>query len=194
MADNMEGRVRRLAEALRAEGIAEDVAAQIMAGGEAIRGSSSREAKATWLAAAMERMDALLDAPTRQAVRVRCACCLGGKRQQVSRGIAQNASTLEERVSAANEARFVFGRSVSRTEDGGFLVCFQPDDLPAYSCPCLPVPAEPMSATYCYCCGGHVRHHLQNALRCKLNVTVRTSALSSAGREPCRFVLHPVEA
>ncbi len=36
--------------------------------------------------------------------------------------------------------------------------------------------------------GGHVKHHLQIALGRKLVGTVRSSALSSAGKKPCAFV------
>jgi hypothetical protein len=145
------------------------------------------------MAEAMRRMDALLDAPTRQAVRVRCACCLGGKRLQTSRGIAREHATLEERLRAANDAKFVFGHSVTRAEDGGFLVRFSPEGEAHYGCPCLRGAKEPLSITYCYCCGGHVRHHLQTALGCKLDVTVLSSALSSGGRKPCTFLLHALD-
>ncbi len=95
MPDNTESRVRRLAEALRAEGVSEAVAAQVLEGGEAIRHSSSPEVKVAWLAEAMRRMDALVDAPTRRAARERCACCLSGKRHKLSRGIAKEWPTLD---------------------------------------------------------------------------------------------------
>ena len=54
------GRIARLAEKLREAGIAPEIAGRIMAGGEAVRKSTSPEKKAAWLGEAMRRMDQLL--------------------------------------------------------------------------------------------------------------------------------------
>ena len=78
------GRIARLDEQLRAAGVAEETIARIMAGGEAVRQTTQPAVKATWLRGAMERMDDLLDPATRIAVREGCACCLGGKRGEIS--------------------------------------------------------------------------------------------------------------
>lgn len=64
-------------------------------------------------------------------------------------------------IAAANNTPFVFGHSVSLEADGRVLVSFAPDNLEQYRCVCLPKASEPISITYCYCCGGHVKHHLQ---------------------------------
>jgi len=187
------GRIRVLAKALADEGIPGEAAAQILEGGDEIVRGTTPERKAEWMAEAMRRMDALLNERTRHAVRERCACCLGGKRLAVSRGIAKDHEGLEARIRAANEARFVFGHSVSLTEKGEVLVCFAPEGAPHYRCVCLPKAREPVSITYCYCCGGHVRHHLQTALGRELQVTVLSSALASGGAEPCRFLFRIIE-
>ena len=50
-----------------------------------------------------------------------------------------------------------------------------------------------MSKTYCYCCGNHVKHHLETVLGKKLDVEVITSALMSMGKKSCRFVLTELE-
>lgn len=182
-----DGRVRKLALALAKEKVPLAVAERILEGGMEVRGGCSREERAAWLAGAMERMDQELRFERRRAVRERCACCLGGKRDAVVRAIAREHDTLEGRVRAADEARFVFGHSVTMGEDGEVLVQFSPDGKAPYSCACLPVLDDPMSITYCYCCGGHVKRHLQTALGRKVEVTVLSSPLSSRGREPCRF-------
>ncbi len=159
-----------------------------MLGGEEVAGTGTPAPTAAWLKLAMERMDDLLDESTRHEVREGCACCLGGKRQQISRGIAREHDTLEARIEAANDAKFVFGHSVSTTDDGRVLVEFMPEGRPSYSCVCLRKAELPVSVTYCYCCAGHAKHHLQNALGRKLKVKVRSSALSSAGTQPCTFL------
>jgi hypothetical protein len=183
-----DGRVRRLAERLDKAGVAENLTQQIMLGGDGIVKTAKPELKAAWLKSAMARMDDLLDEQTRHEVREACACCLGGKRQEISRSIARQHDTLEARIQAANEARFVFGHSVSMTDDGRVLVRFMSEGQPSYRCVCLPKVELPVSVTYCYCCGGHAKHHLQNALGRKLTCEVRSSALASGGTRPCTFL------
>jgi hypothetical protein len=181
------GKIAKLAESLEKAGIAQEIIDQIMEGGEAIRQSTKSEQKAEWMKGAMLRMNKLLDKEIRQAVREDCACCLGGKRQELVKAIAKRGGTLEERIAAANETKLVFGHSVALQEDGEVLVCFSPEGLEHYRCVCLPKAQEPLPITYCYCCGGHVKHHLQIALGRSLALTVRSSALSSGGRKPCTF-------
>jgi len=182
------GRIDKLAQNLEKAGISQEIVDQVMEGGEAIRRGTKPEKKAEWMKGAMHRMDKLLDRQTRYAVREGCACCLGGKRLKTVKEIAKQNETLEDRVLAANEAKSVFGHSVTLEEDGRVRVCFSPDGLPQYRCVCLPKAKEPLSITYCYCCGGHVKHHLQTALDRKLECRVRSSALSSGGRKPCTFI------
>jgi hypothetical protein len=78
---------------------------------------------------------------------------------------------------------------VSLTDEGEVLVSFSPEGLDKYRCVCLPKATDPVSITYCYCCGGHVKHHLQTALGRKLQMKVRSSALASGGKRPCTFLL-----
>jgi hypothetical protein len=188
IANYEDGRIRRLAGSLAKAGVAQQLVERIMEGGTTIERSTPPERKAGWFGEAMDRMDGLLDTKTRHAVREACACCLGGKRLEMSRAIAKQHEALERRVSAANEAKLVFGHSVTMAEDGGILVRFSPEGQSEYRCVCLPKAKEPLSITYCYCCGGHVKHHLQIALGRKLACTVRSSALSSGGRQPCTFL------
>ncbi len=182
------GHVKKLAKALEDAGIEPVVSEEILAGGELIGKGDKSEKKAEWVCGAMDRMDALLDESTRHAVREACACCLGGKRGEISRKIGRSSETLEDAVKAANEARFVFGHSVSLEDDGSITVRFEEEGKESYRCVCLPKASkEPVSITYCYCCGGHVKHHLQNALRQKLACTVLSTALSSGGKTACSF-------
>ena len=189
-----DGPVRKLAAALATEGVPEETAERILEGGDQIDRTTSREARGLWIGEACRRMDTLLDARTAHAARERCACCLGGKRLQVSRGIARDHETLEERLHACNEAKFVFGHSVTRAADGDVLVAFYPEGQAQYRCSCLRKTNERLPITYCYCCGGHVKHHLQKALGRKVElVEVRSSALSSGGTQPCTFLLRMAE-
>jgi len=181
------GRIAKLAESLRQAAITPEIIARIMEGGEAIGRDSKPQEKAEWMRQAMLRMDSLLDVETRRAVREACACCLGGKRAQLAEGIAKAGGSLAERIHVANETKYVFGHSVTLQDDGTVLVAFAPEGQERYGCPCLPKAREPLSVTYCYCCGGHVKHHLQAALGRKLSVKVLSSVLSSGGKQPCTF-------
>ena len=183
------GRIAKLARSLEKHGFDPEVSAGILEGGEAIGVRAKKEVIAAWMRDAMDRMDRLLEPEMRHAVREACACCLGGKRLKLSKAIAKEHATLEERISAAAETHYVFGHSVTRQEDGTLRVRFAPDGLESYHCPCLPHTPEPFPITYCYCCGGHVKHHLQIALGRALHVEVVSSVLSSGGKRPCVFDL-----
>jgi len=178
-------RIKELAQRLKEAGIDRRTIDQIMEGGEDIRRSTKPEKKAEWMRGAMIGMNRLLDRQTRNRVREACACCLGGRRLKISRAIAQENETLQNRIKAANEASYV--GSVSMGENGEILVRFAPEGLDRYRCVCLPRAQKALPITYCYCCGGHVKHHLQIALGRSLDCTVLSSALSSGGRRPCTF-------
>lgn len=191
------GRIGTLSRKLEEAGVAAETIAAIMEGGEKIRKTDKPEKKADWMRGCMARMDSLLDEKTRRSVREACACCLGGKRLQLSKAIGKAGGTLAERIARANQTPFVFGHSVELLPDGRIIVRFQPDPpspdpyslpLTPYRCVCLPKSREPVSETYCYCCGGHIKHHLQIALGEELECEVRTSALSSGGKHPCSFL------
>jgi hypothetical protein len=178
-------RIGRLAEQLEIAKINQEKIEQIMEGGEDIRRKTSPEKKADWMRGAMIRMNKLLDNETRKAVREGCACCLGGWRLKTSKRIAKENESLEERIKAVNEAKYV--AHVTMMENGEILVHFAPEGLDHYRCVCLPKAEKPLPITYCYCCGGHVKHHLQIALGRELDCTTRSSALSSGGKKPCTF-------
>jgi hypothetical protein len=184
-------RIGKLAEELETAGIGRETIDRIMEGGEDILRKTSSVQKADWLRAAMARMDALLDNDIKNTVREGCACCLGGRRLKTSNRIANENESLEERIKAADKANYV--GNVTMTENGEILVRFFPEGLDRYRCVCLPQAKEPLSITYCYCCGGHVKHHLQIALGRELDCTVLSSALSSGGRESCTFSFKLVE-
>ena len=184
-------RIGHLAEQLEIAKIDREIIDQIMEGGEDILRKTKPEKKADWMREAMLRMNKLLDSETHNAVREACACCLGGQRLKTSRRIAQENESLEERIKAANEANYV--GSVTMMENGEILASFAPEGLDRYRCVCLPKAEEPLPITYCYCCGGHVKHHLQIALGRELDCTVRSSALSSGWKKPCTFSFRIVD-
>jgi hypothetical protein len=180
-------RIQRLAEQLENAKIDGKIAVQILEGGENIKKTTKPEKKADWFRESMFKMDNLLDFKTRKAVREGCACCLGGKRLKISQKIAKENTTLEDRVKAANESHLVFGHGVTMDESGEIVVRFYPEGQEHYRCVCLSKAEKPLPLTYCYCCGGHVKHHLQIALGRGLDCTTKHTALSSGGKLGCVF-------
>ncbi len=178
-------RITRMAEQLQVAKVDKEIIDQIMEGGEGVLRKTSPEKKADWMRGAMQRMNKFLDVKTRKTVREGCACCLGGKRLKTSQAIAKENKTLEDRIKAANKAHYV--GSVKMQENGEILAQFDTQKSAPYHCYCLPQAKEPLPITYCFCCGGHVKHHLQIALGRKLDCTTRSSALSSGGKFTCTF-------
>jgi hypothetical protein len=180
-------RIGKLEEQLEAAGVESKIIGQVMEGGELILRKTTSEKKTDWLRGAMLKMNKLLDVKTRKIVREGCACCLGGKRLKTSQKIAKENRTLEARVRAADKAHYV--GSVKLQENGEILVQYDTQKTVPYHCYCLPQAKEPLPITYCFCCGGHVKHHLQIALGRQLDCTTRSSALSSGGKFTCTFSL-----
>jgi len=190
------GAVERFRSALREQQVAEPVVAQIMAGYERISDSSAKARRAAFFAQAIQRMDELLDPPTRQAVRDACACSKGGWRQEAVHKLAQEYAgrSLEDKVRALWDVTYM-GKPVLNP-DGTISTGI--GDRGGFACPCTVFSSvgwtEPVSLTYCYCCAGHFRHHYQIALGVKLATKeVLSSALASQGQKPCRFVFEIVD-
>jgi len=178
-------RIERLAEQLKVANVAPAIINDIMDGGDKVLRKTPPAKKADWLRGAMLKMNNLLDVKTRKAVREGCACCLGGKRLKISQTVFKENNTLEERVKAVSASRVV--GNVTLQSNGEILALFDMQKEPPYRCYCLGQAKEPLPITYCFCCGGHVKHHLQVALGKNLDCTTRSSALSSGGKFPCAF-------
>jgi hypothetical protein len=178
-------RIGELAKQLAEAKVEPRIIDQIMEGGKDILRKTSPEKKADWMREAMLRMNKLLPLTTRKAVREGCACCLGGRRLKTSKAIASENATLEDRIKAANAANYV--GSVALQTNGEIIVRFDLQKEPPYRCYCLPQAKKLLPITYCFCCGGHVKHLLQIALSRELDCATKSSALSSSGKLPCTF-------
>ena len=183
-------RIGELAKQLAEAKVETEIIDQIMEGGKDILRKTSPEKKADWMREGMLRMNKLLDLKTRKAVREACACRLTGRPLRASQAIAREYKSLEDRIKAANKAISVFGGCVRMQENGEVLMRFAPEGLDHYRCACLPGADKPLPVTYCFCCGGHVKYHLQISLGRELDYTIRSTVLSSSGKLPCTFSLH----
>jgi len=189
-----DGKMEDLNQSLKKHGISASVRKKIMKSGEQIKKTSKKEEKAEWFFNAMNIMDDLLDDETRKKVRGDCACCLEGKRHILCKTVNKEFKTPEERIRAINETHYVFGHEIKVIGAGKYEVAFFDETVQEKRCSCLKVIMDKeMSKTYCYCCGNHVKHHLETVLGKKLDVKIITSALMSMGKKSCRFVLTELE-
>lgn len=183
------GKIRKLADSLAENGVDAAVAEAVMKDGEKIKQTDKNGKKAEWFYNAMRIMDERLEPETRYRVRQDCACCLGGKRHDTCMRINKMHHTTADRIKAANDAKFVFGNGVREISNGKYEVSFFPEEWETKTCPCIKGLAKAMPITYCYCCGGHVKYHLETVLGKKLSVKVLETALSTSGKKGCRFEL-----
>ena len=195
MAEYEYGRIDMLNKSLKKFGVDEEVRRQIMKSGEEIKKTDDNGRKQDWFCGAMNTMDELLDNETKQKVRGNCACCLGGKRETLCKQINRQYASTEEKIRAINETHYVFGNEIKITGSEKYEVSFFSESNPSKRCSCWKDDwflRNKMSRTYCLCCGGHVKHHLETVLGKEVKVRFISSVLTSGGKKNCRFELTEV--
>jgi hypothetical protein len=164
-------------------------------GFEDIGDKSSKQAKLAFMRQAMKVLDDSLDYDLRCRILETCACCLGGSRaekvKQFKKSIAGQDLTLAQKVELLRQAR-PFYNATTLTERGTIRDGSSYEVDGKYRCACTTFSkerlVEPISATYCLCCAGHYRHHIEGALAAKLKTKrIISSPLASMGKEPCAF-------
>jgi hypothetical protein len=158
---------------------------------ELVKQTSNHIKMAEWYFNAMNVMDELLDNNTRQKVREDCACRFRAKRDKLCKKINENYDTIEEKLKVANETGKTFGHGIKITGKGKYeVISFDESDREG-KCVC----AKPFrmldkkwSNTWCYCCGGWAKYHLEILLDKKIKVNIISSALTS-DKGKCHFEL-----
>jgi hypothetical protein len=165
-----------------------------MRSGELIKKTSKNEAKAEWFFNAMNVMDELLDEKAKKTVREDCACCLEGKRKKLCKDTNKNYQTTEERINTINKTHYVFGHEIKIIGEGKYEVTFFDEKIPEKRCSCLKIIYDKeISKTYCYCCGGHIKHHLETVVGKRMNIEMVASALTTMGKKSCKFILTEIK-
>ena len=146
------------------------------------------------------RMDKLLDPEIVYQILDSSAC---GTSVKEIKGIKKiEAETLKERVNKiANLDDFHSGWKVSLNQDNTLTAGWIIKEKDNYACVCsspvkkgmkvsdLTLGNRAMSLTYCICCAGHCRKHLQKLLDIQLKTKVIVSSpISSKGQKPCEFI------
>ena len=181
----MNRKMARFYRAMQKDGVPQSQVEAIMAGADDVD-KKDQEAMRDWFVGAMRRMEGLMPMERRRGIREACACCLTGKRDAITKGIREAYGTVDQRLDALSKEQYVVGHSAQRLSNGDIRVRFSQSGE-GFRCPCLPAEGEPLPASYCMCCGGHIRFHLENALGVKAVCTVVSSAQMSQGKDACVF-------
>lgn len=182
------GKVKRLALALMRHGEEKEAALGFIASAKGIL-DADKAGMARWFAENLPKLEGRADY---KAICEDCACCLGGKRAEAARAIFLEEATLEGRIRRLLATPLVIGCRGEVVDPRHFTVNFYPEQG-YYKCSCLRFeegkqPCD-IPAGYCYCCCGHLKHHIQKALGQPVEVALRSSSLTTHGKEPCRFLV-----
>ena len=170
----------------------EEIQTQVMTGSEAIA-SAAPEEVAAWLKAAVQRLDALVDEPTRAQIMTQMGCnCAAMNKAHVEKMWAKQRKfeTLDAFI-AAEEKRPSRGSRLVR--DGNIVYQFYTPRA-SFKCRCycglwrgLP-DNETVSATWCQCSKGFVATVWEGHVGHPVKVELVNCALS--GGEECQFAIH----
>jgi hypothetical protein len=192
----------KLKKSLEKYNIDREIIREIYEGYEDIRDKSSKKVKIPFMRRAMRILDEKVEYDKRYNIIDNCACCLGGARakavKKFYKSIEGQNLTLLEKVNALREEHPFQNYSTRLNDDGTISdgIYYLVDGKYKCACPCLNKEKldEPISSTYCLCCAGHFRHHIQNALGIKLRTKeIVSSAIASLEKEPCVFVFEVIE-
>lgn len=180
------GKFKRLALSMVCCGTSKEDAMRFISSAEGITDDKKTEIGA-WF---RDNLPKLKDNPNYRPICEGCACCLGGKREALAREIFKTEPTLDARIRRLIASPLIVGYKGEMISDRSFYIYFAPKQ-DFYRCPCLGFDEgkQPflMPESYCWCCGGHMKHHIGKALGTPVDVTFVSSSLTSMGRENCVF-------
>lgn len=158
-----------------------DIREQILQGHDEIV-SATKLKQAKWWKAAMERMDALVDEPTRTKIMEQCGwCCAWGSRADKIRAFRKKTPTIEEFYARLQK---LLNPGVG-TERDGFTIYVS---YPKCYCGRVNATKEPISITHCHCSKGYWVAMFTTALGKPVRVDVLQTIIN--GADSCRFAVH----
>jgi hypothetical protein len=184
--DNLNREIENLAGA--------QVASSVMEGNEKVSASSNPMKIALWVKGAIDRLDGLTDAVTREQILLNCGY------QCILVNTAPLDSALERRRKYPSDDAFIDAeianppRGFRFERDGDLLVQFYtPRSFgPGMRCYCGLMRALPegmiASKTFCQCSRGFVEKYWQGILGRAVAVELKETALT--GADECRFLIH----
>ena len=185
----------KFGETLVRFGVSEEVKERIYIGFEEIKDKSAKPQRAAFFGQAVSVMNESLTNEQVKDILEANACCKGGSRERNSKQFAKESKELgiPERLERIGEhPEWHMGRAEIDAE--GYLivhgVSYQLKGKFECACPNanqkkdgVEIPRE-----YCYCCGGHFKHHYEIMLGTKLELLeVVSSPHDTKGEMPCVF-------
>lgn len=172
----------------------EEVRQQVMAGSEKLTDSAKPEKVALWVKGAIERLDALVDAPTRNEIMSECGynCALANQRPiQMAQKRRKKYASLDEFLD--DEIRNPPAGTRLEREGEVLYQFYTPHSYTrAMRCYCSLLRGLPSSQvaslTYCQCSRGFVQKYWEAVLERPTKVEILASAV--AGAQECKFVIH----
>ena len=152
----------------------------------------------------IERMERLLDPEITHQILDTCACGAGLNRLKKIEGVASD--SLQAKIDRIPQLEdFHSAWDVRINQDGTLTVTWRTEENGRFTCGCpavvetgttvggLPQTGRSMPLTYCFCCAGLGRRHLQRLLDVELKTKeIVSSPIHSKGEAPCVFVLEVV--
>lgn len=161
--------------------LGQDLRDRIMEGSEKAR-KADKLKKACWMKCAMERMDALVDEPTRIRIMEQRGHRCGW------RGRAKKITELRPKCSSIAEfcegLKALFGNDYGVELDGQTIIT----SYPRCYCGAVSATKEPISMTYCHCGKGYWMAMFEHALAKPIKVDILQTVIS--GGDSCRFAIH----
>lgn len=155
---------------------------EIMQGCDEVAASASQPKQARWMKAVMDRMDALVDEPTRTRVMEQCGwrCAWKGRAEKI-RAIRARSRSMDGFYAGLEN---LFSPGVATEREGNTIFLSYPE------CYCGMVKAarEPVSVTYCHCGRGYFLAMFETALGRPVAVDLLQSVITGAAA--CRFAVH----
>jgi hypothetical protein len=184
--DALAGNIERLA--------GRDIRAQVMQGAEQLTATTKPAKVALWVQGAMERLDALVNEPTRAQIMLSCGHNCAQAHPSVTAKIRarRRQYATEDEFLEAEVRRLSPGSRMER--DGNVLrIFYTPREFRRpMRCYCsllrgLPE-GETVSPTYCQCSRGFTQAVWEATLGRPLRVEIADSCVT--GAEECQFVIH----
>ena len=167
---------------------------EVMNGSDKIRANTKPDAIAVWVQGAMERLDKLVDEPTRTQVMLNCGYnCGRANHTAIERALKRRGKfKSEEEFLTAEVCKPPVGTRLER--DGNTLRQFYTPQsftrpMRCYCSLLRGLPAdETVSKTYCQCSRGFVQKYWEGILGRPAQVELIASCVSGASE--CEFVIH----
>jgi hypothetical protein len=154
---------------------------QILEGREEVA-KASKLKNARWVKCAMERMDALVDEPTRVRVMEQCGykCAWRGRAEKIRKALPK-CSSIEE---FEDKLRVILGGGVGVERDGRTIITSYPRCYHGG----LSGTEELISITFCHCGKGYWMAMFEHVFGKPVKVDILQTVIT--GADSCRFAIH----